>query len=48
MKEVLYAVIILNYNTIDDAIAAYESVKKKCNDKPVCGLYCRQRIDQRV
>lgn len=28
MKEVLYAVIILNYNTIDDAIAAYESVKK--------------------
>lgn len=28
MDKVLYAVIILNYNTIDDAIAAAESVKK--------------------
>lgn len=28
MKKILYAVIILNYNTIDDAIAACESVKK--------------------
>lgn len=38
MDKVLYAVIILNYNTIDDAVAAAESVKKAAttSDFVVC------------
>ena len=38
MDKILYAVIILNYNTIDDAISAAESVKKAAttSDYVVC------------
>ena len=38
MDKVLYAVIILNYNTIDDAIAAAESIKRAAtsSDYVVC------------